>query len=54
MPAYAIQVAPPDRWAIIAYIRALERSQDASIADVPAEQLNSPAFSNAPTPDAKP
>jgi hypothetical protein len=26
-----------DRWAIVAYVRALQRSQDAGIADVPAE-----------------
>ncbi|PYL23849.1 MAG: quinol:cytochrome C oxidoreductase, partial [Verrucomicrobia bacterium] len=25
----------PDRWAIIAYLRALQRSQNAAIADVP-------------------
>ena len=54
MPSYAIQVAPEDRWAIIAYIRALERSQDASLADVPAEQLNNPAFANVSSPDKKP
>jgi mono/diheme cytochrome c family protein len=35
MPAYARQVAVRDRWAIAAYIRALQRSQHASLADVP-------------------
>jgi mono/diheme cytochrome c family protein len=34
MPDYAIQVAPDDRWAIIAYIRALQLSQAAPMAAV--------------------
>ena len=38
MPDYASQIAPRDRWAIVAYIRALQLSQDASAADVPAGQ----------------
>jgi mono/diheme cytochrome c family protein len=37
MPDYAAQVAPRDRWAIVAYIRALQLSQNASLNDVPAE-----------------
>ena len=32
---YAARVAPADRWAIIAYIRALQASETATIADVP-------------------
>ena len=36
MPDYASQVSPADRWAIVAYIRALQLSQHASQADVPA------------------
>ena len=36
MPDYAAQVQPEDRWAIVAYIRALQLSQQASINDVPA------------------
>lgn len=36
MPDYAAQVAPADRWAIAAYIRALQLSQKAQQADVPA------------------
>ena len=35
MPDYAAQVAPRDRWAIVAYIRALQLSHDANISDVP-------------------
>ena len=37
MQDYASQVAPRDRWAIAAYIRVLQFSQQASINDVPAE-----------------
>ena len=37
MPDYAAQVEPRDRWAIVAYIRALQLRQQASIKDVPAE-----------------
>ncbi len=37
MPAYRYQVPPADRWAIIAYIRALQRSQEATIKDIPEE-----------------
>jgi mono/diheme cytochrome c family protein len=35
MPDYAAQIAAEDRWAIIAYIRALQLSEHATIADVP-------------------
>jgi mono/diheme cytochrome c family protein len=35
---YADRVAPADRWAIIAYIRALQASADARLADVPSDQ----------------
>jgi mono/diheme cytochrome c family protein len=35
MPDYAEQVPPEDRWAIAAYIRALQFSQQARLADVP-------------------
>jgi hypothetical protein len=35
MPDYAAQIPPKDRWAIIAYIRALQLSQNAKLADVP-------------------
>ena len=37
MPPYVAQVAPADRWAIAAYIRALQRSQHARLDDVPPE-----------------
>lgn len=35
MPDYAAQIAPADRWAIVAYVRALQLSQHASVNDVP-------------------
>jgi mono/diheme cytochrome c family protein len=38
MPDYAAQIQPQDRWAIVAYIRVLQRSQNAKLADVPPDQ----------------
>ena len=35
MPAYASQIPEADRWAIILYVRALQRSQNADVKDVP-------------------
>jgi mono/diheme cytochrome c family protein len=35
MPDYAAQISAHDRWAIVAYIRALQLSQNAAIGDVP-------------------
>lgn len=35
MPSYGGQIAVEDRWAIVAYVRALQRSQFATIHDVP-------------------
>jgi mono/diheme cytochrome c family protein len=35
MPPYGSQIAPADRWAIVAYVRALQRSQNARLEDVP-------------------
>ncbi len=37
MFSYADRVDPADRWAIVAYIRALQASRSASLADVPAD-----------------
>jgi mono/diheme cytochrome c family protein len=51
MQDYAAQVPPADRWAIAAYIRALQLSQGASVADVPADRrgdLDRPAQASAP------
>jgi mono/diheme cytochrome c family protein len=38
MYSYAARVAPADRWAIIAYIRALQASQHEAVASLPPEQ----------------
>jgi mono/diheme cytochrome c family protein len=38
MPPYTNQIPVRDRWAIIAYIRALQISQSATINDVPADE----------------
>jgi mono/diheme cytochrome c family protein len=38
MPSYASQIPVKDRWAIVAYIRALQRSQYASASDVSESQ----------------
>jgi mono/diheme cytochrome c family protein len=44
MPDYSSQVPPEDRWKIAAYIRALQLSQGATSADIPAGQkVPSPA-----------
>jgi len=38
MPDYAAQIPPHDRWCIVAYIKALQLSQNATAADIPAGQ----------------
>lgn len=38
MMAYADKLAPEDRWAVVAYVRALQRAQNARLEDVPLEQ----------------
>ena len=53
MPDYRAQVLPEDRWAIAAYIRALQLSQRANVADVPAEhrgELDNPGAAGRPSP----
>lgn len=39
MPAYRFQVSVADRWAIIAYVRVLQRAAHATEKDVPADHL---------------
>jgi cytochrome c553 len=41
MPDYASQIKVDDRWAIIAYVRALQLSEHATIADVPPAERGS-------------
>lgn len=57
MPSYAARIEPADRWAITAYVRALQLRADAPLADVPEDQRakldeqTSPVSPN-PTPEA--
>ena len=37
MPSYGVQIKPADRWAIVAYVRALQLSRNAKIEDLPEE-----------------
>ncbi len=47
---YASQVQPRDRWAIVAYIRALQYSENANVNDLPAEaRAKVPATGAAPS-----
>jgi hypothetical protein len=47
---YASQIQPRDRWAIIAYIRALQYSENANISDLPQEaRARIPAAGAAPS-----
>jgi mono/diheme cytochrome c family protein len=48
MPDYRGQMSPRDRWAIAAYLRALQLSQHATAADIPAEERQK--LSQAPAP----
>ena len=58
MMSYGPNVTVADRWAIISYLRALQRSQNATAADVPPEhqaEMDKPAEPpTAAKPDAKP
>lgn len=40
MPPFADRLSPRDRWAVVGYIRALQRSQHAALDDVPAPVRN--------------
>jgi mono/diheme cytochrome c family protein len=37
MNPYADKLVPEDRWAVVAYVRALQRAQHGTVADVPLE-----------------
>ena len=41
MPSYGTQIPVEDRWAIVAYVRALQFSQHATVDDVPVERRSS-------------
>jgi mono/diheme cytochrome c family protein len=54
MPEHATQIQPVDRWRIAAYIRALQLSQGATLADLPADaKKQAEAALNAKKPEAK-
>ncbi len=38
MPSYATQLSPEERWAVVAYVRALQLSQKAALERVPADE----------------
>lgn len=58
MPDYASQIDVTDRWAIVAYVRALQLSQNAPVAAMAdadrARLMNLPAATEAPTPTPPP
>jgi mono/diheme cytochrome c family protein len=49
MMGYAAQIPHADRWAIVLYVRALQRSQNASIDDIPADRRSSMQQPEAPS-----
>ncbi len=40
MPGYGSQIEPEDRWAVVLYLRALQRSRQATTADLPKDEVN--------------
>lgn len=48
MPDYAAQIPPGDRWAIAAYVKALQLSQHAALKDLPPETLRTLGPGGAP------
>jgi len=50
MMGYAAQIPHADRWAIVLYVRALQRSQNASLDDVPPDHRSGMQMPEAPTP----
>ena len=54
MLGYGGVLQVPDRWAIVAYVRALQRAQNASLSDVPASEQASLQGTNATPAPANP
>jgi len=58
MYGYSAQMSPPDRWAIVAYVRALQLSRNAKVAELPADVrekvMHPPAEKAEPAPEEKP
>jgi mono/diheme cytochrome c family protein len=53
MPDYRAQIPVEDRWRIVAYIRALQLSHNATAADIPADAMKKLESGAAPTPEKK-
>jgi mono/diheme cytochrome c family protein len=49
MMGYAAQIPHADRWAIVLYVRALQRSQNASLEDIPPDHRSGMQMPEAPT-----
>ncbi len=49
MMGYAAQIPPADRWAIVLYVRALQRSQNAALDDIPPDHRSGMQMPEAPT-----
>ena len=49
MMGYAAQIPHADRWAIVLYVRALQRSQNASLEDLPVDHRNDMQMPEAPS-----
>jgi hypothetical protein len=54
MPSYASRIDVADRWAIVAYIRALQLSQNARSDDVPVDQRDKLLRAEGEVSDASP
>lgn len=50
MMGYAAQIPHADRWAIVLYVRALQRSQNASLDDIPPDHRSGMQMPEAPAP----
>lgn len=54
MPPYAWQNRPAERWAIIAYLRVLQRAQHGTVSDVPESERSSLEYKPGPPPVEQP
>lgn len=46
MKPYGHMIRPAERWAVVAYVRALQRSQKATVSDIPAEERSKLGINN--------
>jgi mono/diheme cytochrome c family protein len=54
MPAYGQELTPPDRWSVVAYVRAFQRSQTARLDELPEDMRREAARALAAEPPAPP